>query len=63
MKIHAELDGVKTGGPPLFLGRECVGGLASNGRHYYTTQVNGLQMCQVYSDEAATLPNPWGEVE
>ena len=33
--------------------RECVGGVVSNGRLFYTSQASGLQLCQVYGDEAA----------
>jgi len=31
---------------PAFDLRECVGAVASNGRIFYTTQANGLQVCQ-----------------
>ena len=33
-------------GPPLEA-RECIGGVASNGRLFYTAQASGLQACQV----------------
>jgi outer membrane protein assembly factor BamB len=32
--------------------RECVGGVASNGRIFYTSQSSGLQLCLLYGDEA-----------
>ncbi len=55
LACHATL--VSTG-PPVDL-RECVGAVASNGRIFYTTQANGLQVCQVCGEEAATMPLPW----
>ena len=39
--------------------RECVGGVVSNGRLFYTSQASGLQLCQVYGDEAASFTTPW----
>jgi len=45
-------------GPPLDL-RECVGAVASNGRLFYTAQASGLQMCQVWGEEAATVRPVW----
>ena len=40
-------------GPPVD-GRECVGGVVSNGRVFYTTQASGLQLSQIGG--AATAP-------
>jgi len=40
-------------GPPLEP-RECIGGIVSNGRLFYTAQASGLQACQVGDDEAST---------
>ncbi len=37
---------VVSSGPPIDA-RECVGGVVSNGRLYYTSQATGLQMCLV----------------
>jgi outer membrane protein assembly factor BamB len=39
-------------GPPLDP-RECVGAVASNGRIFFTSQANGLQVCQLCGAEAA----------
>ncbi len=39
--------------------RECVGGVVSNGWLFYTSQASGLQLCQVYGDEAASFTTPW----
>ena len=35
--------------------RECVGAVVSNGRIFYTSQGSGLQVCQVYGEEAASF--------
>ncbi|TKJ35046.1 MAG: hypothetical protein CEE38_16450 [Planctomycetes bacterium B3_Pla] len=35
--------------------RECVGSVVSNGRIFYTSQANGLQVSQVYGSEAQSL--------
>lgn len=48
---------VSTG--PALESRECVGGVISNGRLFYTAQANGLQMSQVGGDEAAVWTPPW----
>jgi outer membrane protein assembly factor BamB len=37
---------------PCIDARECVGGIVSNGRIFYTSQANGLQVSQVYGAEA-----------
>ncbi|MHC4434077.1 MAG: outer membrane protein assembly factor BamB family protein, partial [Planctomycetota bacterium] len=37
---------------PCIDARECVGGVVSNGRIFYTSQANGLQVSQVYGPEA-----------
>ena len=39
--------------------RECVGGIVSNGRLFYTSQASGLQVCKVCGDEAAASAAPW----
>jgi outer membrane protein assembly factor BamB len=39
--------------------RECVGAVVSNGRLFYTSQASGLQLSQVYGDEAASFTTPW----
>jgi outer membrane protein assembly factor BamB len=41
--------------------RECVGGIVSNGRLFYTSQANGLQVSQVFGAEARSLKIPWGD--
>lgn len=40
---------------PCVDARYCVGGIASNGRFFYTSQANGLQLSQVWGDEADLL--------
>lgn len=42
-------------GPPLEP-RECIGGVVSNGRLYYTAQASGLQLCQAGADEPDLRP-------
>lgn len=37
---------------PCVDARECVGAVVSNGRIFYTSQANGLQVSQFYGDEA-----------
>ena len=49
---------VVSSGPPVDL-RECVGGCVSNGRLYYTAQSSGLQVCQVFGQEAETMAPVW----
>ncbi len=48
---------VSTG--PALESRECVGGVVSNGRLFYTAQANGLQMSQVGGAEAEGWTPPW----
>lgn len=38
---------------------QCVGGFASNGRLYYTTNGGGLQSCLLYGSDAAAYKVPW----
>ena len=38
---------------------QCVATLVSNGRMFYTAQGAGLQISQVYGDEAAGFRLPW----
>ena len=44
---------------PAIDSRECVGGVVSNGRIFYTSQASGLQTSLAYGDEAAAAPAPW----
>jgi hypothetical protein len=39
--------------------RECVGGIVSNERLFYTSQANGLQVSQVFGAEAGSWIAPW----
>ena len=39
--------------------RECVGGIVSNGRLFYTSQASGLQVSQVFGAEAGSWTVPW----
>jgi outer membrane protein assembly factor BamB len=39
--------------------RECVGGVVSNGRIFYTSQGSGLQLCLLYGDETDSFATPW----
>jgi len=39
--------------------RECVGGIVSNGRLFYTSQASGLQVSQVFGTEAGSFIAPW----
>jgi len=48
---------------PALESRECVGGVISNGRLFYTAQANGLQMSQVGGDEAHGWTPPWQRKE
>jgi len=47
-----------TSGPAID-SRECVGGIVSNGRIFYTSQASGLQVSLTYGDEAAGASPPW----
>ena len=38
---------------------QCVGAIVSNGRIFYTGHGGGLQVSQVYGDEAAPRAAPW----
>ena len=40
---------------PCVDARECVGAVVSNGRIFYTSQANGLQISQVYGAEAESI--------
>ncbi|GAI75357.1 unnamed protein product, partial [marine sediment metagenome] len=40
---------------PCVDARECVGAIASNGRLFYTSQANGLQLSRVCGDQAGLL--------
>jgi len=44
---------------PAIDSRECVGGVVSNGRIFYTSQASGLQVSLTYGEEAASAPPPW----
>jgi len=44
---------------PAVDSRECIGAIVSNGRLFYTAQASGLQLSQVYGDEATALAPPW----
>lgn len=44
---------------PAIDSRECVGGIVSNGRIFYTSQASGLQVSLTYGDEAAAASPPW----
>ena len=44
---------------PAIDSRECVGGVVSNGRIFYTSQASGLQVSLTYGDEAASARPPW----
>ncbi len=44
---------------PAIDSRECVGAVISNGRLFYTSQASGLQVSQVYGEEATGRPLPW----
>ena len=48
---------VSTG--PAIDSRECVGGVVSNGRVYYTSQASGLQVSQTFGEEAVGSDLPW----
>ncbi len=44
---------------PAIDSRECVGGVVSNGRIFYTSQASGLQVSLVYGEEAAAAKRAW----
>jgi outer membrane protein assembly factor BamB len=44
---------------PCVDARECVGSVVSNGRIFYTSQANGLQVSQVFGAEANSFAAPW----
>lgn len=44
---------------PAIDSRECVGSVVSNGRLFYTSQASGLQVSQVYGEEAVAAGLPW----
>jgi outer membrane protein assembly factor BamB len=44
---------------PAIDSRECVGAVVSNGRIFYTSQASGLQVSQVYGEEAKRAKLPW----
>jgi len=44
---------------PCVDARECVGAVVSNGRIFYTSQANGLQLSQVCGREAISLSPVW----
>jgi len=47
-----------TSGPAVD-SRECVGSIISNGRLFYTSQASGLQVSQVYGEEAMGFKAVW----
>jgi outer membrane protein assembly factor BamB len=51
-----------TSGPAID-SRECVGAVVSNGRIFYTSQASGLQVSQIYGEEAASAGLPWERAE
>jgi len=44
---------------PAIDSRECVGAVVSNGRIFYTSQASGLQLSQLYGEEAERARWPW----
>jgi outer membrane protein assembly factor BamB len=44
---------------PCVDARECVSAIVSNGRIFYTSQANGLQVSQVFGAEAETFTSLW----
>lgn len=45
-------------GPPVDPS-ECVGGIVSNGRLFYTAHGSGIQLSKVYGEEAEAFTAPW----
>jgi hypothetical protein len=41
---------------------ECVGGVVSNGRIFYTCHGGGLQVCQLWGEEARQTAAPWRDL-
>jgi outer membrane protein assembly factor BamB len=44
---------------PCVDARECVSAIVSNGRIFYTSQANGIQVSQVYGEEAGSFRSIW----
>ncbi len=44
---------------PALDSRECIGAVVSNGRLFYTAQASGLQLSQVYGEEAERVTPVW----
>jgi hypothetical protein len=44
---------------PCIDARECVSAIVSNGRIFYTSQANGLQVSQVFGAEAESFTSLW----
>ena len=44
---------------PAVDSRECMAGVVSNGRIFYTSQASGLQVCQLAGEEAKAFVPPW----
>jgi outer membrane protein assembly factor BamB len=44
---------------PCLEPRECVGGVVSNGRIFYTSQSSGVQASEVYGPEATQIRSAW----
>ncbi|MHC4405253.1 MAG: outer membrane protein assembly factor BamB family protein, partial [Planctomycetota bacterium] len=62
MDVHdlsdpTSIDLLSTG--PALDPSQCVGAIVSNGRIFYTGHGGGLQVSQVYGDEAVPLAAPW----
>ena len=62
MDVHdlSNVDNIKlvSSGPRLDPS-ECIGTVVSNGRIFYTCHGGGLQACQVYGTETASIAAPW----
>jgi outer membrane protein assembly factor BamB len=48
---------------PCVDARECIAAIVSNGRIFYTSQSNGLQVSQAYGQEASAGKFPWRGAE
>ncbi|MCY2992782.1 MAG: PQQ-binding-like beta-propeller repeat protein [Planctomycetota bacterium] len=55
--LSAESQLVSTG--PAIDSRECLGGIVSNGRIFYTSQASGFVVSQTYGDDSQNLPAVW----